>query len=150
MASDSRRIPGGQAVSVSETLWERLSAGPMTLDQAAEGLDRSRVSRTLANAVHRGICERDGGRFVLVRRPAKFARTPEEQAEKRRAYHRQWQAKRRKPRPFTVVKPKVEKPEPMARDVSADVAAFLASGGRVERLPRYAVSQPFKHIGVAA
>lgn len=35
-------------------------------------------------------------------------------------------------------------------DVSADVARFLSAGGRIQRLPRYAVSRPFKRLKVAA
>ena len=35
-------------------------------------------------------------------------------------------------------------------DVSADVAAWMASGGRVQRLGRHETSQPFKRIGAAA
>src|SRR5690606_3740468 len=111
-------------------------------------------------AVDRGICERDGDLFVLVRRPKVYAKTAEEKAAKRREWRKRWEAKnpkynaewcrRNRAKPLRVVKPKVEKAVPGVRDVSADVAAFLANGGKVERLPRFAVSHPFKHIGVAA
>ena len=57
---------------------------------------------------------------------------------------------RRKPmtvrRPVTVL----QKPSHAPVNVAADVAAFLRAGGRIQKLPRGAVSQPFKRIEAQA
>lgn len=151
-------------MNTSQRIWAYLLANPGAHSHAVaasvgEAVDK--VQRTLNKAVTRGKARSEGPngqrRYTLVSRPKPVAATPEERRARRTATQRQWRARQAKPegepksnpRAMTVVKRKpVAAPGP--RDVSADVAAFLKAGGRIQRLPRHAVSQPLLRIGVKA
>ena len=148
-------------MNTSQQIWTFLAANPGADSHAiaaAVGEATDKVQRTLNKAVARGhaVCEGAKGsrRYTLLNRPKPRAQTPEERAAKRKAWRKQWLASRPKPepkrnprafsinRPITVLKKKQHGPV----DVSGDVAAFLRAGGRIQKLPRHAVSQPLQRI----
>ena len=158
--------------NVSEKIWAYLADHPGADSRAiaaAAGEEVDKVQRRLSKAVKRGHVVSTGPAgqrtYVLLRRPAKYAATPEESRAKRKEWKRMWEGTHRakQPKPARVeraVKPCKPTPvrragrpspaQPAMMNVSADVAAWMAAGGRVQRLGRYETSRPFKRIGVAA
>lgn len=126
--------------------WLASQDGPRTSRQMREAVDPAAdvkiIHAVISSMVKRGKMRRAGFSGASRRGTSLYALTEDAMRDNRiRA--------KPKPKPTTaqrvVVGRKAAKPQAVG-DVSADVAAWMAAGGRVQRLGRHETSQPFKRI----
>lgn len=146
--------------------WFGTVSGPQSLRaiRAGLGTQSDRIITAVALRMARdGTLVREGDAFLLGRIPQRKYATPEDKAAARRIADRDRkrakrgyagpQAKKQavakaapKPMPARVFEPSAVDVPPK-RDVSAEVAEFVAKGGRIEVLPTGYVAKPLAFIG---